>query len=177
MIMQKLINSARSLAESETLDCYYGALYMTLSLVGSCAKKQYPTLNDNKSYQSWIEEYYHPLCRSLHNNMIIPAFTIYKFRCALIHESSLDVIEDKSCAPHEFYLTTQNIHFVVWSGQQTVLNVKAFILELLQAIERWLTTFTAAGHDATCSLEITTGLLSTKPRNGITLLKDCGQID
>lgn len=172
--MERMLKSAKMLAEMNDINCYYGALYMTLSLIGACSKKEYPQEKDNVAFQEWVKKYYHPLCKELHNGMIIPAFTLYKFRCAVIHESATEFVEKKNADPHEFYLTTQSIHFVINPHCQTALNVKEFILELLQSIELWLESAVERSIDTKCSLEIITGLVTTKPINGFVMMKDCG---
>lgn len=95
--MNKLINEIKRNLESHN---YLSALALTLILPDICGKIIYPEIKFSSiRYKRWYNEYIYPyelspLEGNLHNNWVPDGFAIYKLRCNLLHDGSLDINED-----------------------------------------------------------------------------------
>lgn len=98
--MKQLIKEIKSSLENKN---YLSALALTLTLPDICGKISYPELkgarNTGKRYIRWYDEYIYPYelspveCNP-YNEWVPDGFAIYKLRCNLLHDGSLDIDND-----------------------------------------------------------------------------------
>lgn len=92
--MNNLVEEIESNLENRN---YLSALALTLVLPDICGKIEYPKIGENgKRYELWYNEYIYKYDipkteKSTENALIINGRIVYKLRCALLHDGSLDV--------------------------------------------------------------------------------------
>ena len=167
---------------------YYSALYVSLSLIDTCAKIEYniPSIknHDNKDsyvnrYVNWLNQYYLPLYEKDINNPMIPANAIYQYRCSVLHESTnyIDKNNRKKYNDikdlYRIILTTDSSHrnkSAVSNGKETIeeiqLNVKKFVEEIIYSILKWMENKSDKDYELKFSIE--TGSWSSTTLDGVT---------
>ena len=143
--MKRILDAIESCLKSEN---YYGALYVSLSLIDACAKIEYPSKKNR--YTLWLNDHYLPLFEEDCSKPMLPSSAIYQLRCSILHESSNiinknDLHKDKD-GLHKIILTTTPSHrnkATVSNGIETIteiqLNVILFIKEIIKSITTWMT--------------------------------------
>lgn len=98
--MKQLIKEIKSSLENKN---YLSALALTLTLPDICGKISYPEIQGRgsvrKRYERWYNEYIYPYELSPQDNdpfheWVPDGFAIYKLRCSLFHDRSLDINQD-----------------------------------------------------------------------------------
>jgi len=175
--MKRILDAIENDIKNEN---YYGALYMALSLIGACANKENPSINeDGKKYIAWLDKYYLPLFEQDCSNPMLPPKAIYKLRCSVLHESSNIINKDIDGKPlYKIILITRQYHrndFTSSDGVTTVheiqLNVCSFIKEIVESITKWMAT--KPPDQTTLDFTIETGAWSSTTVGGATAFIDC----
>lgn len=151
-------------------DCY-SAMYVTLALVGTCSRKQFPNeKKDWKCYQDWLDNNYKPFCQDKYCGNYIPSATIYQLRCSILHESSteLKVEGNNNNNIQHIIVTTTGSHFN-FAGDEIQIDAKMFIKEMVSVIKIWIDSAKKNAIDTTVGFDIINGKWSTR-NNGF---KNC----
>ncbi len=126
---------------------WYGALFMALTLPDICGKIEYPSKSSFQRYKDWFERYLEPhYTRPVGAAAIVHKFLsgsdCYAIRCALLHEGTDEIGEQKAReALERFHFTEppQNgCTHCNQSGNLLQLQVDKFAIEMIQAIRSWL---------------------------------------
>ena len=128
---------------------WYAALFIMLTLPDICGKIEYPEKSSTQRYKEWFERYLGPY----YTRQIGPKDrgTIHKFlsgsdcyalRCALLHEGTDEIGEQKAREALERFHFTEPppngcIH-LNQVGKVLQLQVDKFATEMIQAIRSWM---------------------------------------
>jgi hypothetical protein len=136
--MQQFLISIRNSLNDKN---WHAALFLALSMPDICSKLETPEqVNGGLRYRAWFDKY----LASINMNSIQGTKTIfmsagdcYALRCAILHEGSADVIEQRARETvTNFRFTTMAMHRVK-NGNVLVLNVARFCEEVCRAVESW----------------------------------------
>ncbi len=155
--IQKIIDSVTTSLESKS---YFAALITSMVLIDTCSLIEQPDESSvRRRYTDWVEDY---LLKRLHTDDPLSAKiskdNIYYLRCALLHESSTNLENQRdNFAP---YISKENIYDVVpfvnemendskdkiievQNGNDThptlYIDIDYFIEQILSAIDEWIT--------------------------------------
>jgi len=142
--MQNFIEAIRKAIKDKN---WYGALFIALALPDICGKVEYPNLTSNKRYKDWFNKYMS--AKYKHNGTVfLSSDDCYAFRCALLHEGSDDITEQRSqkilekflfmtAGPHCTYMQDNYVN-----GQRVKtslqLRVDKFCEDICVSAELWL---------------------------------------
>jgi hypothetical protein len=159
---------------------HYSALYVSLSLIDSCAKIEYHK-NENR-YVAWLNKYYLPLYERDLMNPMLPANAIYQLRCSVLHEGTNHIkIHDKKKyndikgLSKIILVATPFIHRNIVTINNNIveiqLSVAEFVKEITNSILKWMENKNEGDYELDFSIE--TGAWSTTTFDGFTAIKVC----
>ena len=96
---------------------FLSALALALILPDICGKISYPNIkHGGKRYQKWYNEYIYPYERSPieedpHNEWVPDGYAIYKLRCNLFHDGSLNI--DRDIKDNKEIEESDNYNFII----------------------------------------------------------------
>jgi hypothetical protein len=141
--MKELIESL----EKATKDMnWHAALFIALAIPDICGKFEFPKKNVGERYKTWfdiyLKEFYEKEVGAKREKVIfLNAADCYSLRCALLHEGSDDITNQRSrdILNRFVFSTTQSHLLKVNNGAQTtlILNVGEFCKEVYSAALIW----------------------------------------
>ena len=138
-------NFILALEENINNENWYGAIFIALTLPDICGKIEYPNLNSSqKRYSAWFDKYLGSMYSknvggSEHN--FLSGSDCYALRCALLHEGSEDITEQKAQETLERFHFPKPSSLIMHRKQSgTILQIQVdlFALELIKGIKQWL---------------------------------------
>lgn len=147
--MQNFIEATRKAINNKN---WYGALFIALTLPDICGKLEFPELSSEKRYKDWFDRYMGAKYQ-YNDNIFLSSNDCYALRCALLHEGSDDITQQRcqkvlekflfiSEGPHCNYM--QNNYVNSQRVKTTLqLRVDKFCEDICDSVELWLKDMSA----------------------------------
>ena len=137
--MEPLISSIRkSLADRN----FYAGIFIALTLPDICGKIENPSLQSSVRYTGWFDKYLNTKYGGF-----MSGTECYALRCALLHEGSTDVTQQRAKEILEFFvfiddgshkIVFKNCMFNGMRKSFLELSAKQFCLDICTGVEMWL---------------------------------------
>jgi len=120
---------------------HYAALALALAMPDICGKLEYPNKKSEDRFKIWFDKYMkHVYETNIMGNLVIfmTGADCYALRCALLHEASDEIINQRARVILEkIQFTTLNIHKIKTDNILS-LNVNKFCEEVCIGVDQWI---------------------------------------
>ncbi|MGM9635315.1 MAG: hypothetical protein ACI3YE_04090 [Candidatus Avispirillum sp.] len=159
---------------------HYSALFLSLALIDTCAKIEYPKMKPQKKpfyndYMKWIDNFYIPMYEHTPSDPIITANDMYTLRCKILHEGTI-FLNNSDCT--RIILTQGMSHrniATISDGKTKIvekqLNVDRFLEEIIAAITAWASK--KEEKQLLLDFNIISGKFSSTELNGSQVFSNC----
>jgi len=139
--MIELVDAVRLSVESKN---WFAALFLAITLPDVCGKLESPQAESRKRYEDWFNRYLSRKYAMLIDGypvVFMAAGDVYAIRCALLHEGSDDVSEQRARETLEkFHFTSSAQKGMYRIGSERGflgLNVAHFCKDICAGVEAW----------------------------------------
>jgi hypothetical protein len=144
--MEKLTHALEGAIQQKN---WYAAVILALTLPDICGKIEYPGESSGARYKKWCEKYLEPKytqqigpAQMGHIHKFLSGSDCYALRCALLHEGSDDITEQRAQESLDrFHFTAPPESGSMHCNQNNAvlqLQVDTFSLDIIDSINSWL---------------------------------------